>query len=82
MPIPEESVSEFTWRTVATVDTKTFRKDNIARLIVFDSIANSLKSAKLHYDQICRIVNSYQERSDERHLRECIRRYKIANQNL
>lgn len=78
MQIPEESVSEFTRRTVATVDT-TFRKDNIARLIVFESIANP---AKLHYDQICQIVNSYQERSDERHLRECIRRYKIANQNL
>lgn len=59
MPIPEESVSEFARRTVATVDTKTFRKDNIARLIVFDSIANSLKSAKPHYDQICQIVNSY-----------------------
>lgn len=45
-------------------------------------MANTLKPAKLPYDQICQIVNSYQERSDERHLRECIRRYKIAKQNL
>lgn len=81
-PIPKESVSEFARRTAATVDTKTMGKDNVARLIVFDSMANTLKPAKLHYSQICQIVNSYQERSDERHLRECIRRYKIANQNL
>lgn len=75
-------MSEFARRTAATVDTKTMGKDNVARLIVFDSMANTLKPAKLHYNQICQIVNSYQERSDERHLRECIRRYKIANQNL
>lgn len=81
-PMPKESVSEFASRTAATVDTKTLGKDNVSRLIVFDSMANTLKPAKVHHDQICQIVNSYQERSDERYLRECIRRYKITNQNL
>lgn len=78
----EEPVSEFARRTATTADTKSLGKDNVARLLVFDSMDNTLKPAKLHYDQVCQTMNSYLERSDERYLRECIRRYKIANQNL
>ncbi|MCJ1346071.1 hypothetical protein MMC31_004282 [Peltigera leucophlebia] len=78
----EEPVSEFARRTATTADTKSLGKDNVARLLVFDSMDNTLKPAKIHYDQVCQTMNSYLERSDERYLRECIRRYKIANQNL
>lgn len=80
--MPEESVSESVGRTAATVDAKRLGKDNVARLLVFDSLANTLKPAKLHYDQVCQSVNSYQERNEERYLRDCIGRYRITNQNL
>lgn len=47
-PMSEELVSEFARRTATTVDTKSLGKDNVARLLVFDSMANTVKPAKLH----------------------------------
>lgn len=47
-PMSEELVSEFARRTATTVDTKSLGKDTVARLLVFDSMANTVKPAKLH----------------------------------
>ena len=54
-----------------TVDEISIWKDKVQRLLVFETMANTLKPAKKHYDQVCESVNSHQLRTEERYLQSC-----------
>lgn len=63
-----------------TVDEISIWKDKVQRLLVFETMANTLKPAKKHYDQVCESVNSY-HLPGERCPHDCIRRFQITNRN-